>query len=374
MIRNFKRTAAIFGLVAATSTALVACNDSNDSGSDNAEGGSDAAETKEVSGDLSGEGASSQKSAMSVFEKAFLEAYPDANFSYTSSGSGAGVKAFNGGTVDFAGSDSALKEDKGEVEAAKERCGGNDAWHLPTTIGPVAIAYNLGDTEVNLSTDTLAKIFKGEITKWNDDAIKAENEGTDLPEKDITVIFRSDESGTSDNFQKFLKSATGNWDSEGKQFPDAVGEGANGSSGVADQVASIDGAITYVEAGYAHQKEADGVKIAKIDFGNGPVELSSESVGVALDHLAFKETGSEHNMVVDSEKLFASDDEGAYPLILTTYNIVCSAGYDEETSALVKAFFNTVLDNQNDDLENAGFIPVSGDHLERLKAAVEAIQ
>ena len=158
MIRNFKRTAAIFGIVAATSTALVACSESNESGS--AEGGSDGAE---VSGDLSGEGASSQKSAMSVFEKAFLEAYPDANFSYTSSGSGAGVKAFNGGTVDFAGSDSALKEDKGEVEAAKERCGGNDAWHLPTTIGPVAIAYNLGDTEVNLSTETLAKIFKGEI-------------------------------------------------------------------------------------------------------------------------------------------------------------------------------------------------------------------
>ena len=369
MIRNFKRTAAIFGIVAATSTALVACSESNES--DSADGGSDSVE---VSGDLSGEGASSQKSAMSVFEKAFLNEYPDANFSYTSSGSGAGVKAFNGGTVDFAGSDSALKEDKGEVEAAKERCDGNDAWHLPTTIGPVAIAYNLGDTEVNLSTDTLAKIFKGEITKWNDDAIKAENEGTDLPDKNITVIFRSDESGTSDNFQKFLTAATGNWDSEGKQFPDAVGEGANGSSGVADQVASIEGAITYVEAGYAHQKEADGVKIAKIDFGNGPVELNAESVGVALDHLAFKDTGSEHNMVVDSDKLFASNDEGAYPLILTTYNIVCSAGYDEETSALVKAFFNTVLDNQNDELENAGFIPVAGDHLERLKTAVDAIQ
>lgn len=372
MIRNFKRTAAIFGIVAATSTALVACSESNES--DSADGGSDSADSVEVSGDLSGEGASSQKSAMSVFEKAFLAEYPDANFSYTSSGSGAGVKAFNGGTVDFAGSDSALKEDKGEVETAKERCDGNDAWHLPTTIGPVAIAYNLGDTEVNLSTETLAKIFKGEITKWDDDAIKAENEGTDLPDKDITVIFRSDESGTSDNFQKFLSAATGDWDSEGKQFPDAVGEGANGSSGVADQVASIEGAITYVEAGYAHQKESDGVKIAKIDFGNGPVELNAESVGVALDHLAFKDTGSEHNMVVDSDKLFASNDEGAYPLILTTYNIVCSAGYDEETSALVKAFFNTVLDNQNDELENAGFIPVAGDHLERLKAAVEAIQ
>ena len=123
MIRNFKRTAAIFGIVAATSTGLVACSESG-SGS---EGGS------EVSGDLTGEGASSQKSAMSVFEKAFLDEHPDANFSYTSSGSGAGVEAFTNGTVDFAGSDSALKEDKGEVEAAKERCEGNDAWHLPTT-------------------------------------------------------------------------------------------------------------------------------------------------------------------------------------------------------------------------------------------------
>ena len=104
MIRNFKRTAAIFGIVAATSTALVACSESNDSGS-SSEGGADA---QDVAGDLSGEGASSQKSAMSVFEKAFLEAYPDANFSYTSSGSGAGVKAFNGGTVDFAGSDLSL--------------------------------------------------------------------------------------------------------------------------------------------------------------------------------------------------------------------------------------------------------------------------
>ncbi|ART20606.1 phosphate ABC transporter substrate-binding protein PstS [Corynebacterium striatum] len=368
MIRNFKRTAAIFGIIAATSTGLVACSESGSGSEGGAEGGA------EVSGDLTGEGASSQKSAMSVFEKAFLADYPDANFSYTSSGSGAGVQAFTNGTVDFAGSDSALKEDKGEVEAAKERCEGNDAWHLPTTIGPVAIAYNLGDTEVNLKTETLAKIFKGEITKWNDEEIKADNEGTELPDTDITVIFRSDESGTSDNFQKFLKTSTGNWDDEGKQFPDAVGEGANGSSGVADQVASIKGAITYVEAGYAHQKEGDGVKIAKIDFGNGPVELSNESVGVALDNLAFKETGSEHNMVVDSEALFGSDTAGAYPLILTTYNIVCSAGYDEETSALVKAFMKTALDNQSADLEAAGFIPVTGSHLDRLKAAVEAIQ
>ncbi|WP_293768900.1 phosphate ABC transporter substrate-binding protein PstS [uncultured Corynebacterium sp.] len=373
MIRNFKRTVAVFGVLAATSAGLVACSESsNSSSSDSSAGASAAAEgSEDISGTLVGEGASSQQNAMSVWQKAFINAYPNADLSYTASGSGAGVKAFINNTAVFAGSDSALKDD--EVEPAKERCEGNDAWHLPTTIGPVAIAYNLEGVDVNLSTTTLAKIFKGEITKWNDKAIAAENEGASLPDQDIKVIFRSDESGTSDNFQKFLKASTGAWDSTGKQFPDAVGEGANGSSGVADQVASIAGAITYVEAGFAHQKEADGVKIAKIDFGSGPVELSNETVGVALNNLKFKDTGDEHNMVVDSAALFSSKDSGAYPLILTTYNIVCSAGYDEATSALVKGFFNTVLDNQSSDLEDAGFIPVTGTHLDRLKAAVEAI-
>ena len=367
VIRNFKRTAAIFGIVAATSTALVACSEESGSSSDSAGG-------EDVSGELVGDGASSQQNAMSYFQTAFSEDHPDASLSYNASGSGAGVEAFTNGQADFAGSDSALKDDEGEVEAAAERCDGNEAWHLPTTIGPVAIAYNLGDTEINLSTETLGKIFKGEIKKWNDKAIAADNEGTDLPDKDITVIFRSDESGTSANFQKFLKAATGDWDSEGKQFPDSVGEGANGSSGVADQVASIDGAITYVEAGFADQKEGEGVKKAKIDFGHGPVELSTESVNKALENLEFKKTDSEHNMVVDSEALFSSDNEGAYPLILTTYNIVCSKGYDEETSKLVKSFFTTVLDHQDDQLAEQGFIPVEGAHLDKLKAAVDALQ
>ncbi|APT91962.1 phosphate-binding protein [Corynebacterium phocae] len=365
MIRNFKRTAAIFGLVAATSTALVACNETSGS----TDGDAVADGNGDLGGTLVGEGASSQQNAMDVFGIAFQEAYPNATLSYTPSGSGAGIESFINGTAMFAGSDSPLKKD--QPEKAKERCGGNDAWHLPSVIGPVAIAYNLPGSEgLNLSVDTVAKIFKGEITKWDDAAIKAENEGVDLPSTDINVVYRSDESGTSANFQKFLAAATGAWDGEGKQFPQEVGAGANGSSGVATEVSSIEGAITYVEAGFAKDL---GLGIANIDFGNGPVELNDDSVGKALDNLAFEDTGSEHNMVVDADALFASDGEGSYPLILTTYNIVCSAGYDEETSKLVKAFFTTVLDNQNDDLAARGFIPVSGGHADRLKAAIDAV-
>jgi len=374
VIRNFKRTAAIFGVVAVGSAALVACGDSDngtDSTATTAAEGTAAGSAEGLSGttgQLVGEGASSQQNAMDYFGQKYGETVSGASLAYTASGSGSGRTNFVGGQVAFAGSDSPLKED--QVEGAAQRCGGNEAWHLPFVIGPVAIAYNLEGVEnLNLHVDTVAKIFKGDITKWNDAEIAAENEGVDLPDTDISVVYRSDESGTTDNFQKFLGAATDIWETEGQVFPTAVGEGANGSNGVASQVTAIDGGITYVEAGFATQQ---GLGVANLDFGNGPVELNTESVGVALDNLQFTSEG--HDMVVDTEALFASDAAGSYPLILTTYEIVCSAGYDESTSAMVKDFLTVALDNQDEGLAELGYIPVTGTHAERLAAAVEAIQ
>jgi phosphate transport system substrate-binding protein len=374
VIRNFKRTAAIFGVVAVGSAALVACGDSDngtDSTATTAAEGTAAGSAEGLSGttgQLVGEGASSQQNAMDYFGQKYGETVSGASLAYTASGSGSGRTNFVGGQVAFAGSDSPLKED--QVEGAAQRCGGNEAWHLPFVIGPVAIAYNLEGVEnLNLHVDTVAKIFKGDITKWNDAEIAAENEGVDLPDTDISVVYRSDESGTTDNFQKFLGAATDIWETEGQVFPTAVGEGANGSNGVASQVTAIDGGITYVEAGFATQQ---GLGVANLDFGNGPVELNTESVGVALDNLEFTSEG--HDMVVDTEALFASDAAGSYPLILTTYEIVCSAGYDESTSAMVKDFLTVALDNQDEGLAELGYIPVTGTHAERLAAAVEAIQ
>ena len=220
--------------------------------------------------------------------------------------------------------------------------------------------------ELNLTVDNIVEIFQGVITTWNDPKIAENNEGVELPDTPINVFYRSDESGTSDNFQKFLAAASdGKWESTGKAFPNAVGTGANGSSGVAQEVSATDGAITYVEAGFAD-------KTANIDFGNGPVELTEEAVEKTLDNLEFTTEG--HNMVVDSDKLFTTDAEGAYPLVLTTYEIVCSAGYDEETSNMVKDFLNVALDSQDEELADEGFIPVKGTHAERLREAINAIQ
>lgn len=383
MIRNFKRTAAIAGVVAVSSASLVACGDSDDNAESTAvESATEAASSDENNdnnddqnsgeyeltgqeGTLVAEGASSQQNAMDYFASVYASEVPGAQLAYTPSGSGAGQKNFIANQAVFAGSDSPLKDD--QIQAAADRCGGNEAWHLPFVIGPVAIAYNLdGVDELNLTVDNIVEIFQGVITTWNDPKIAENNEGVELPDTPINVFYRSDESGTSDNFQKFLAAASdGKWESTGKAFPNAVGTGANGSSGVAQEVNATDGAITYVEAGFAD-------KTANIDFGNGPVELTEEAVEKTLDNLEFTTEG--HNMVVDSEKLFTTDAEGAYPLLLTTYEIVCSAGYDEETSNMVKDFLNVALDSQDEELADEGFIPVKGAHAKRLREAINAIQ
>lgn len=367
--RNKLRQASAALAAVALSASLIACSEVDEAAS-TADDAVDSDHT--ATGELIGEGASSQQNAMDYFGVQF-NSLTDATLAYNPTGSGSGQTEFIAGNVDFAGSDSPLKDD--QIQAAADRCEGNDAWHLPMVIGPVAIAYNLEgvDGELNLPVDTVAKIFSGEITSWDDPEIAEANPDAELPDTKITVVYRSDESGTSDNFQKFLTASTGHWDSAGKQFPQKIGEGANGSSGVASQTGSIDGAITYVESGFAEQT---GLGIARLDFGSGPVELSEESVGVALDNLKF--TGAEgdeapHNMVVDSDALFASDDEGAYPLILTTYEIVCSDGYDEETETQVKDFLNVMLESQDDELAASGYIPVTGEHLQRLHDAVDAI-
>ncbi|QGU08203.1 Phosphate-binding protein PstS 2 precursor [Corynebacterium occultum] len=366
MIRNFKRTASLLGVVAAGSLALVACSES-----ETTDGGTDAASIEGLSGtagQLVSEGASSQQNAMDYFNIKYQEAVSGASLAYNASGSGSGRTNFVAGQVAFAGSDSPLSDD--QVDPAAERCDGNEAWHLPLVIGPVAVAYNVeGVDSLNLSTETIAQIFLGEITKWNDEAIAAENEGVELPDQDISVIYRSDESGTSDNFQKFLAANTDAWTTEGQQFPQEVGSGANGSNGVATETSNVAGAITYVEAGFANQS---GLGVANIDFGAGPVELNPDSVGVALENLEF--LGEGHNMVVDADAMYAIDADGAYPLVLTTYEIVCSAGYDAETSAMVKDFLTVALESQDSGLEELGYIPVTGAHHERLLEAVEAIQ
>src|SRR5690606_2069063 len=189
------------------------------------------------------------------------------------------------GQIDFAGSDSAIKDE--QADQAAERCAGNPAWNLPLVFGPVALAYNVeGVDNLVLNAEVAAGIFNGSITTWNDPAIAALNEGVELPDAGITPIVRSDSSGTTDNFQQYLEVASnGAWTTgAGSDFTGGVGEGAKGSAGVAQAVSGSPNSITYVEKSFADQ---NGLSIAQIDNGSGPVELTEETAGKAIEGAEF---------------------------------------------------------------------------------------
>ena len=238
-------------------------------------------------GKLSAEGSSAQNDAITETIASYgAECGDKATIEYNPTGSGAGIKSFYNGLVDFAGSDSALKSEEVdgvvETEKAKERCQGNPAWNLPMVVGPIAFAYNVdGVDKLVLNAEVLSEIFNGTITTWNDDKIAKLNPGASLPSDKITVFFRSDESGTTENTTKFLAAAgNGAWkDAPGKAWT-GTGEGKNKSSGVAEGVTSTKNSISYMEWSYA---KTNNLKMAQIDNGNGAVELTAESVGKAVD-------------------------------------------------------------------------------------------
>ena len=368
---KLKRHGAVLALAAAGTLALAAC------GSNPTPQGGSAAPAPGAAVDCGGktnltaEGSSAQKNAMDVFAQVYQAACPGKNVAYNPTGSGAGVKQFNAGLVDFGGSDSALNASNGEVAAAQQRCKGNPAWNLPLVFGPVAIAYNLdGVDNLVLNGETAAKIFNGQIKNWNDPAIAALNSGAQLPNQPINVVFRSDESGTTDNFQQYLQAAgKGAWtQGAGKKWGGGVGSGATQSAGVSQTVSGASGSITYVELSYAQDNK---LKMARLDSGSGPVELSNDSVGKAIE--TAQVTGQGNDLKLDLKSVYGANTPGAYPLILATYEIVCSKGYTPDVAQSVKAFLTTAATSGQAQLPEAGYAPLPESFKQKLLTAIGAI-
>jgi phosphate transport system substrate-binding protein len=351
---------------------LTACgSDNNSSSSSSAAGSSSSAGPADCGGKatVTAEGSTAQQNAVDEFKKVWGQVCSGKQLSYNPTGSGPGVTQFIANKVDFAGSDSALKDD--QVAPAAARCGGNPAWNLPLVFGPVALAYNLeGVDKLVVNADVTAKIFQGQIKKWNDPAIAALNSGATLPDTDITPIFRSGESGTTDNFQKYLAAAAPDaWKlGAGKSFLGGAGEGADKSSGVVQGVQSTPGAIGYVEKSPA---SAAGLHTAEIDSGAGAVALTDESTAKAVDAAKFKADGQD--LALDLNALYASKAAGAYPLMLATYEIVCSKGYDADTAAAVKSFLTVSANQGQANLSKIGYVALPASFKERLLKSVAAI-
>jgi phosphate transport system substrate-binding protein len=325
-------------------------------------------------GSLNAEGSSAQGNAITEVIAGYNSECGDkATIEYNPSGSGAGIKSFYNGLVDFAGSDSALKSEEkdGVIEAdkAKERCQGNPAWNLPMVVGPIAFAYNVdGVDKLTLNAEVLAQIFNGTIKTWNDPAIAKLNSGVNLPGDNITVFFRSDESGTTENATKFLsKAGNGAWKGEPAKAWTGTGEGKNKSSGVAEGVTSTKNSISYMEWSYAQD---NNLKTALLDSGNGAVELSGEAVGKAVAEATVKGSGSDLSL----DLKYADTAKGAYPALLVTYEIVCSKGLAADKTAIVKDFltyFSSAATQTS--LEKLGYAPLPAELQTKVAAAVAAI-
>ncbi len=354
------RTGAVAALLAGA-LALTACGSDKKSGGGG--GGGDCA-----SGNLKAEGSTAQTNAIQQWIKDYTDKCSGTTINYNPTGSGAGVKQFTGGQVDLGGSDSALDASKGEVAAAEKRCGG-PALNLPMVTGPVAIAYKLnGVTDLTLTPDVIAKIFLGKITTWDDPAIKALNSGATLPSKPITVFFRSDESGTTQNFEKYLAAAApSEYTTEpSKTWSGSVGQGKAKSQGVQQAVGSSDGGIAYLEWSFAGSA---GLSMAKIDNGGGAVELNADTAGKAVSAAHVTGTGDDLTLKLD----YATKVAGAYPLILVTYEIVCEKYSDSKIGSLVKSFLTYTAGTGQDGLKDLGYAPLPSDIDAKVKASVAKI-
>ncbi len=356
--------------------ALTACgSDNNAGGTQSASSTASAAAKVDCGGKtaLKASGSTAQANAMTRFIAAYEAACSNATLDYTSNGSGAGVSEFLGGQTDFGGSDSPLNADKGEPAAALKACG-SDAWNLPVVFGPLAVTYNVKSVDsLALDGPTLGKIFSGAITSWDDPAIAALNKSAKLPSEPITVIFRSDESGTTDNFQKYLVSASdGSWTKgAGKAFAGGVGEGAKGNEGTSAAIKSTEGSITYNEWSFATSQKLQQAEIIT-SAGPDPVKISTETVGKTIAGAKIKGTGND--LVLDTSSFYKPTETGAYPIVLATYEIVCSKYKDAATGKAVRAFLQSTITGGQQGLSDNGYIPIPQEFLPKLSTAVNAIQ
>lgn len=359
------------GVVMAGSLALAACGSSanNNGGGSNTGSTGATASVDCQTGTLKSDGSTAQQNAMTQWIKDYQTKCKGATVNYGGGGSGQGVTDFSNKQVDFAGSDAALSAAKGEVTKAATACAG-PAIDLPMVTGPIALGFNVkGVKDLTLTPGVIAKIFLGKITTWNDPAIKAINASATLPSTKITVFNRSDPSGTTQNFENYLKaSAPSDWTAEPSKQWAGTGQGKKGNQLVGQAVQSTDGSISYVEWSYAIQ---NNLSTAKVDNGAGAVELSAETAGKTIATAKVAPNGpGDLSLKLD----YATKTAGAYPIVLVTYEIVCTKYNDSKVGALVKSFMNYIVSQEaQNSVHDLGYAALPDSVRTQVQAAIEKI-
>jgi phosphate transport system substrate-binding protein len=345
-------------------TGVAACGSSNDSSSsastNSASGGGSS-----VSATLNGAGSTF---AAPIYQQVGADLKGQGlTINYQGVGSGAGVSQFAAGTVDFAGSDPALADaDKASIKKGTPI-------QIPFALGAITASYNLSGVKSGLKLDgaTLAKIYLGKITSWDDAAIKAQNPALTIPSTKITVVHRSDSSGTTKGFTQFLANYSPEWKSGpgvDKDIKWPVGTGAKGNDGVAAAVKQTDGAIGYVEQAYALQ---NGFTFADVKNKSGKyVAPTLESTSAAADGI---------DIPADlGVSTIDAPGATAYPIVSQTFAISyadpCKAGLDKNKATGLKTFFSYLLGAGQDTIKKLSYAPIPDALKTKDQAVVDAMQ
>ncbi|HLO86012.1 MAG TPA: phosphate ABC transporter substrate-binding protein PstS [Nostocaceae cyanobacterium] len=312
---------------------------------------------------LTGAGASFPYPLYQTWFSDLNKKYPQLQINYQSVGSGAGVEQFIKGTVDFGASDVAMKDD--EIKKVPQDKG---VIMLPVTAGSIVLAYNLPAevSNLKLSRAVYTDILLGKIKKWNDPAIASANPGVKLPDQPITVVYRADGSGTTGVFTKHLSAISPEWKSkvgDGKSVKWPVGVGAKGNEGVTAQVQQTQGAIGYVEYGYAKE---NNLKIAALE--NKAKQFITPSEESASKTLAAVTLPA-------NLRAFISDPEGAesYPIVTYTWILAYKKYPDAAKAKAVEAAIEYALTDGQKVAGELGYVPLPANVVTQVAAAADQI-
>jgi phosphate transport system substrate-binding protein len=314
---------------------------------------------------LSGAGSTFVATIAQEWIKQYKTAAPGVTVNYTGVGSGAGIQQLTSKTVDFAGSDAPLSADQATATG-----GAGAVMQIPWIAGGVAVEYKLSSVKtLKLAPATLAGIFAGKITKWDDAAIKADNTGVSLPNSGIQVVYRSDSSGTTQVFTDYLRAAAPEvWSpvgpSSSKDWPAGTpGTGSKGSDGVTAAVKQSEGAIGYSEVSYPKQAGL-GTALVKNKAGQfvGP---TSAAVSAAL-------AGATVNPDLTLKLNYLPDDPAAYAISTTTYLMFYKSSGDAAKDSAVKHFANWVLADGQKLAEGLDYAPMPAPILAQARTVVGA--
>ena len=309
---------------------------------------------------LNGAGATFPYPIYSKWFNEYHNLHSDIQINYQSIGSGGGIRQVQAGTVDFGATDGPMSDE--QIQQSKVK-----VLHVPTVLGAVVPAYNIPgvSAEVKFTPDVLADIYLGKISKWNDGRIAKANPGVSFPDQNITVVHRSDGSGTTYIFTDYLSKVSSEWQGlagKGTSVKWPVGIGGKGNEGVAGSIRQLPGSVGYIELIYALQN--------KIPFGS--MQNSSHNfIKASLESTTAAAVGVK---MPDDFRVSITNPPGknAYPIASFTWLLIPTNPADANKGKILKDYLFWMLDKGQTMTEALSYAPLPKDVVEKEKAAISS--